>query len=166
MIAILSGRWCRLFMRHALDSVGSTWDGGASDYAHCKHRVSMATSPNHSPNADNADDHIEITYGIDQTFSGSGGADLEITCFNPSGTEYTKFKWEGTMPTADAVKHHLMGAGMMLLRYPRFLRRRSPRERTGQGDLRRRRLETSSGIRPGRVTRMEWMKPESIGKRR
>ena len=93
---------------------GSNWDVGASDYAWANHRVTMTTVPGHTPTGDDADAQMVVTNtmdtGTDQT------ADLEITCFNPSGTEYTKFKWEvsGTMNNEGTSNEHIMGAGLRL----------------------------------------------------
>jgi len=74
---------------------GGDWDAGASDYAWTTHEVPMTTSPSHLPGGDDADSRILVLLGPGSATNET--ADLEVTLFNPSGTEFTKFQWETTL---------------------------------------------------------------------
>ncbi len=95
---------------------GSTWDGGGTNYAWSNHRVSMTGSPAHDPEGDNSDSEIQINGNDALGTNANELMDLEITLFNPSGTEYTKFKWEGVYfdNAATPLGNHIIGAGVRL----------------------------------------------------
>ncbi len=101
-----------IWMRTSSDN-GISWDSAGSDYAWAVHEVSMATSPIHIVGGDSADSEISV---IDSCGSATNETnDYEITLFNPSGTEYTKFKWEGfTVISVAAAAEHVTGAGVRL----------------------------------------------------
>ena len=90
---------------------GGTWDAGSSDYAISRHRVDMTTSAGHTVVGNAGLGYI--------SFFGNNGNlanelnDVEITLFNPSSTEYTKFKWEGIYSDDDPAGFtHYVGAGV------------------------------------------------------
>ena len=93
---------------------GASFDAGVSDYAWGNHRVSMTTSPAHDPEGDNADSEIQINGNDALGTNANELMDLEITLFNPSATEYTKVKWEGTYFDAGVLGNHIVGAGVRL----------------------------------------------------
>ncbi len=98
---------------------GSTWDGGGTNYAWVNHAVSMETSPDHDVQGDNSDSRIEVVGDDSEThFLGNDAnedTDWEFTLFNPSGTEYTKLKWEGLfVHQFSSVRFHSIGAGVRL----------------------------------------------------
>lgn len=99
------------YLRTSTDN-GGAWDAGVSDYAFSWHNVSMATSPVHSVAGDDADAQIQIMGNVGN--AANELCDLEITLFNPSGTEYTKFKWEGFRMNLTTVGLHVVGAGVRL----------------------------------------------------
>jgi len=99
-----------LFMRTSTDN-GGAWDGAASDYAWCTHRIAFEDQST-AVVGDDADSEIELI-----PLAGSATnetSDLEVTLFNPSGTEFTKFKWELLYTNVQAEYRHLVGAGMRL----------------------------------------------------
>ena len=105
----------KLFMRTDSDN-GASFDAGTSDYAWSNHRISMTGSPAHDPEGDNSDSEMQINGNDALGTNANELMDIEITCFNPSGTEYTKFKWEGTYfdSAATPLGNHIMGAGVRL----------------------------------------------------
>ncbi len=106
----------KFFMRTDSDN-GASFDAGASDYAWSNHRVSMLVStPAHDPEGDDSDSEMQINGNDALGTNANELMDVEITCFNPSGTEYTKFKWEGMYFDAGATPlgNHIIGAGIRL----------------------------------------------------
>ncbi len=101
-----------LWIRTSPDN-GSTWDAGASDYGSVTHRVTMATSPGHAVNGIQDDTEIELTDTIGT--SANESCDIEVTCFDPSAVDTTKFKWEGMYFDQGAIGEHVIGAGMRQL---------------------------------------------------
>ena len=95
---------------------GSTWDGGSTNYAWANHRVSMATSPAHDPEGDNSDSEIQVNGNDALGTNANELMDLEVTLFNPAGTEFTKVKWEGCYfdSAATPLGNHIVGAGIRL----------------------------------------------------
>jgi len=96
-----------IWMRTSTDN-GGAWDAGASDYTRINHQERMELVPADTDFGNEADAVIELTRSV-----GNGTnevSDLEITLFNPSGTEYTKFKWEGTTSSSITNHWHHMGA--------------------------------------------------------
>jgi len=91
---------------------GSSWDSSSSDYAWIWHRVGATGSPAHLLVGDNADG--EITVRDSNGNATNESSDWEITCFNPSGTEYTKFKWEGNQMNASTEGNLIFGGGLRL----------------------------------------------------
>ncbi len=92
---------------------GISWDSAASDYAHSRSTPQMDTSPSDVAQGDNADSFIRVSGGMSNNDNNVG--DMEITCFNPSSTEYTKFKWETVRPSAVAdTWRYDHGAGVRL----------------------------------------------------
>ncbi len=91
---------------------GASFDAGTSDYGWAVHAVSMATSPAHVVTADNADAQMKLSVGSGN--SANHFQSYEITLFNPSGTEYTKMKWEGDRTNSGGLRLHEMGAGIRL----------------------------------------------------
>jgi len=102
----------KFFMR--TDSAnGASFDAGTSDYSWVNHRISMTPTEAHDPEGDNADSEIQINGNDALGNAANELMDLEITLFNPSGTEYTKVKWEGLYldSAATPLGNHLWGAG-------------------------------------------------------
>lgn len=99
-----------LRLRVSLDN-GVTFDS-AGNYRWGAHFVGMEVTPAHVRHGDNIDTEIHIN-----GTAGSGGLtnetnDLEITCFNPSITEFTRFKWESIMfDHVSDIWFHCIGAG-------------------------------------------------------
>jgi len=98
-------------MRTSSDN-GSTWDAGASDYAFIKHRTSMAVAPAHEVVGDDLATVAGMAglLGNDTNESSS----WEITLFNPSGTGFTKFKFEGFREDNAGIHWHDCGATIRL----------------------------------------------------
>ncbi len=78
-----------LYIRTSSDGV--SWDSTGSDYAWARHGGKIDTTPSHVVAGDNLDAQINTV--IDKGAAANENADMEITLFNPSGTEYTKFIW-------------------------------------------------------------------------
>jgi len=92
---------------------GVSFDDGGSNYSFVKHRIECrVTSPGHTVSGDNLASIFSISGNI-----GNGGNETcsyEITCFNPSSTEYTQFKWEGGRRQDTAFQWQESGAGTRL----------------------------------------------------
>ena len=98
---------------------GISWDAAGSDYAWSNHTVTLATSPGHVVQGDNSDSQIEVVGDSNEGHHLGNGANedtvWEFTLFNPSGTEYTKLKWEGFFTDQFTnVLVHSIGAGVRL----------------------------------------------------
>lgn len=91
---------------------GSSWDSSSTHYAWTVHANSMSTSPSHIVNGDNSDSKIRILDDLGDSLNETNA--IEITLFNPSGTEWTKFKWEGFRINSSGVKHLHFGSCMRL----------------------------------------------------
>jgi len=91
---------------------GTSWDSGASDYAWSHHFVSMEVTEAHGENGDNFDSELAVSAAMGFATNEDGA--FEVTCFNPSGTGYTKFKYEGTSERSDGVQRFYTGGGLRL----------------------------------------------------
>ena len=101
----------KFFMR--TDSAnGVSFD--TSGYGWTNHRVAMAIGGDHDPEGDDSDSEMQINGNDALGTNANELMDVEITCFNPSGTEYTKFKWEGSYFDAGVLGNHIVGAGVRL----------------------------------------------------
>jgi len=101
------------FMRTDSDN-GASFDAGTSDYGWVHHHVEMdPTTPAHAVTGDNADSEIQLFVNHGSAANELG--DIEITLFNPSGTEFTKVKWKGLYFNSALSRYaHVMGAGVRL----------------------------------------------------
>jgi len=95
---------------------GSTWDAGGSDYAWSRRYVTMAASPVESVLGDNLDGVIQVLDGCGNAVNISSS--LEITCFDPSASAYTNFKWEGIRGADTDLWRSITGAGVRLTTTP------------------------------------------------
>ncbi len=91
---------------------GASFDAGASDYMWSVHRPSMATSPAHTTEGDDADGSIVV-------FPGAGNVlneliAIEVFLFNPSLTERTHVEWDGCYRDSSSVGRHVHGSGHRL----------------------------------------------------
>lgn len=104
-----------LWIRTSTDN-GASFDAGGSDYAWVNQRISFQTAPLHSVDGDNADSEINFNTTTSMGNLSTQVSDYEITCFNPSDTGYTKFKWEGSVNNGDItpVRYLFTGAGVRL----------------------------------------------------
>lgn len=93
---------------------GGDWDSGSTNYARVRHFITMATSPSHTVQGDDLNAEMGMISALGGAANPNRFSDWEITCFNPSGTEYTKFKWEGTAINDDGVGMHVVGGGVRL----------------------------------------------------
>jgi len=95
-----------LTMRTTNDN-GATWD--SSGYLWSHNRVSMEATEVHVATGDNADNEIEMALASGSATNET--SDWEITLFNPSGTDWTKIKWEGVNINGTGVGEHSTGHG-------------------------------------------------------
>ncbi len=108
-----SGGPVEMFMRTSTNN-GGDWDAGSTDYAWAKHRVRGHSTTAHTVDGDNADTKIKVLSPLVGAVGDETSA-TEITLFNPSGTEYTKFKWENSYADRDTGRMNIdSGAGMRL----------------------------------------------------
>jgi len=89
---------------------GGDWDNATDDYEWCEHRISMNPTEAHVLRGKTEDAEFEF---LDNQGSGSNEkGDFEITLFNPSDTEFTKFKWEGIyFRSIDSRWQHIISGG-------------------------------------------------------
>jgi len=86
---------------------GGSWDSSSTHYAWVWHSI-----PSHTLVGDNSDNEITITDNNGN--STNEASDWEITCFNPTGPEYTKFKWEGNQLDQSTDGNLIFGGGLRL----------------------------------------------------
>jgi len=91
---------------------GVSFDAGTSDYSWGVHRISFEFIPDHVIQNDTSDSQIQINGDDSLGENPNELMDLELTLFNPSGTEYTKFKWETTYFENGKDGEHISGFGM------------------------------------------------------
>ncbi len=100
-------------MRFRTDAnAGASFDAGGSDYGYVLHYVAMdATSPDHIVIGDDLSTlSVIIQQQLIDTF-----ADHELTLFNPSATEFTKWVFGAVYDNNTAGFHvHVLGAGARL----------------------------------------------------
>ncbi len=80
-----------IFQMRTDANAGASFDTGASDYGFTFATNGMDTTPANSVSGDNTRDGL-LTSSLHGDGSNQSGS-FEITCFNPSDTEFTKFAW-------------------------------------------------------------------------
>ncbi len=102
------------FQARTSTDAGVSYDAGETDYAYTNHHLTMVTSPGHASIGDDLASALDLTLAFQIGTAFDELSDLEITLFNPSDTNFTKFTWDqvGIDQLATGVSN--VGAGMRL----------------------------------------------------